>query len=166
MKNKLIGARRILIIGDSGRGKSTFAPKLSQKLNLPVYSTDDFFWKIKFSEPNDRQESIKKIEKIYLTDDWVVEGGTIHLIRSGLDRADVIINLIFRNIIQQWWSLIKRNRDRKYENLMRHLTYVTCKRFGIGNTKEKAKRELLKPYSDKILTLKSYKEMNDLLGDL
>jgi len=37
--------KKIIIIGDAGRGKSTLASKLSKKLNISYYSTDDFFMK-------------------------------------------------------------------------------------------------------------------------
>ncbi len=58
MANKDLGdIRRILIVGDSGRGKSTLAKSLSQKLNIKQYSTDDFFWKEKFSIPEDKEAS-------------------------------------------------------------------------------------------------------------
>lgn len=155
--------KRILIIGDSGRGKSTFAAKLANKLSLPLYSTDDYFWKVKFSVPNDRRKSIEDIEKIYSSDAWIVEGGTVHLIKPGLERADIILNFVFRNIFEQWYSLVKRNRKRNNEAVLPHLIYVTKKRFGIGNDKEKKKRELLKPFKAKIMKLKSYQEMDRLL---
>lgn len=35
--------KKILIIGASGRGKTTFAKKLSEKLSIQYYETDDFF---------------------------------------------------------------------------------------------------------------------------
>lgn len=159
----ILSAKKILIIGDSGRGKSTFSKKLSEKLHIPFYSTDDYYWKVKFSEPNDKSESIKQIEQIYLKDSWIVEGGTTHLIRPGLEKADIILNLIFRNIFEQWWSLIKRNKERNNEGLFQHLSYVTRKRFGIGNDKEKKKKELLKQHSQKIFTIKSFKELNKIL---
>jgi len=57
--------KKILIVGDSGRGKSTFAKVLSQKLNIKQFSTDDFFWKVKYSQEANKQTSIKKISKIY-----------------------------------------------------------------------------------------------------
>ncbi len=155
--------KKILIIGESGRGKSTLARKLADRFSLPLYSTDDFFWKTKFTEPNDRQKSIIDIKSIYATDMWIVEGSSNHLIVPGLERADVIINLVFRNIFAQWWSLIKRNQVRGGERIFSHLAYVAKKRFGIGNDKEKRKREALKPYTLKIVTLRSYGQIDRLL---
>jgi adenylate kinase family enzyme len=36
--------RRIIVIGIPGAGKSTFARRLGDKLNLPVYHLDRYFW--------------------------------------------------------------------------------------------------------------------------
>ncbi len=166
MNRDISGCKRIIIIGESGRGKSVLAHKLSKKLSLPLYSTDDFFWKIKFSEPNDREESKIKIKEVYATEKWIMEDSSTHLFRPGLDSAEIIINLIFGNIFQQWWSLIQRNRTREHESLRdlsKLMVYVTRKRFGIGNNKEKLKAELLKPYSTKIIVLKSFEEIDSFI---
>ena len=40
---------RILIIGDSGRGKTVLARKISEKLGIPAYSTDDYLYEMKFT---------------------------------------------------------------------------------------------------------------------
>jgi len=37
--------KKIIIIGDAGRGKSTLATKLAEKLGILHYSTDDSFMK-------------------------------------------------------------------------------------------------------------------------
>lgn len=113
MINLLNNAHKVLIIGDSGRGKTTFAHNLSEKLKLPFYSTDDFFWKVKCTEPNNREESVNNITKVYSGNSWIMEGSSTHLFRPGIERADVIIILRFKNIFLQWWALIKRSRKRK-----------------------------------------------------
>lgn len=173
MNTKLIemlkNARRILIIGDAGRGKSTFSVKIGKKLNLPVYSTDDYFWKEKYTIPNDRQKSIEDIKKIYSNEDWVVEGSSTHLFQHGLNRADIIIQLKFPGIFSQWWALIKRSRQRKNESftqLIRFLIYITRKRYNIGYKKEIKNIELLKPFNNKIFIIKSHSDMDSLLDRL
>jgi adenylate kinase family enzyme len=161
--------KKILIIGQSGRGKSTTAKKLGEKLGLPVYSTDDYYWKVKFTEVNDKQESIDDIKKAFAQDGWVVEGSSTHLFRHGLETADVIIHLKFKYIISQWITLIKRSFGRKHERLidiLLLLKYVTFKRYGIGNDKEKRNAELLKPYQNKTIELYSYKEVNGFIKGL
>lgn len=169
MSKNISEYRRILIIGESGRGKSVLAQKLSEKLSLPFYSTDDFFWKVKFSEPNDKEESKVKIKEVYDTEKWIMEGSSTHLFRLGLDSADIVTNLVFKNIFQQWWSLIQRNRTREYESLKdlsKFIIYVTKKRFGIMNDKEKLKKEILKPYLDKTIVLKSFKEIDSFIDSV
>lgn len=49
-------SKRILIIGESGRGKTELGRKLSKELNIPLYSTDDFFWEVKFSKARETGE--------------------------------------------------------------------------------------------------------------
>jgi len=169
MKDKILNANKILIIGEAGRGKTTLAKKIAEKLNFPVYSTDDFLWKKKFTERHDRQESIQKIELVYKTDKWIVEGGSSHLFKSALDKADIIIHLKWKNIVSQWITLIKRRKTRDYESiidLLQMLIYVTRKRFGIGNNKVKMNKELLKPHQYKIIELSSYKEIDDIIAKL
>ena len=77
--------KKILIVGDAGRGKSTFAKNLSEKTGIPAYSTDDFFWKTKYTEPRDRPESVEMINRIYENDEWIVEGSTRRLIQPSLE---------------------------------------------------------------------------------
>jgi len=163
--------KKILIIGDSGRGKTTLALKLSKKLGLPHYSTDDFFWKTKFSEKNDKAESIVSINKIYDTDRWVVDGGTRHLVNYGLEKADIILHLKFRNILSQYFSVIKRNLFKKDENLrelwglLKHITYKKYKK-GYGSSRGESIDEMVKPYKTKIINLYSFKDTDNYLNSL
>jgi adenylate kinase family enzyme len=104
--------KRILIIGDGGRGKTTFAEKLSKKTGIPFYSVDDFFWKTKFSEPADKQQSVQAIEEVYKRDEWIVEGGSRPLIKTGIEKADIIYLLKFNSIIA---SPVKRRCQKRRE---------------------------------------------------
>ena len=36
--------KKILVIGNTGAGKTTFARELSQKLNLPIVHLDRLYW--------------------------------------------------------------------------------------------------------------------------
>ena len=107
---------RILIVGDAGRGKSTFGKKLSLKLNIPSYETDDFYWKTKFSEPAIKEESTKAISRVYAQEKWIMDGTTRHLIQEAFEKADRIYVLKFKSIIPQYYYLIKRTFGRKHES--------------------------------------------------
>lgn len=164
----MIKPQRILIVGDSGRGKSTLAQKLSQKFDIPHYSTDDYYYEVKFSKARERQKSIENIAKLYKTTSWIVEGTTHHLLESGLAQADLIINLTFRNILLQWARQVRRHFQRDDESLlglyqlMKHSLY---KRYGWGHRKGKlTNSQLIAPFSHKVVTLSSYKEIDQFIA--
>ena len=161
-------AKRILVIGDAGRGKSTLAKNLCQKLNIPCYSMDDFSWIIKFSEKQDREKSIKNIkEQVYSKDTWIVEGTANYLIKPGLERADYIIHLGFQNVLSQWWMMIKCHQirsDQTIFNLLKLQRHVFYKRHGLGYLKRNPKMlKLIEPYKDKVVFLYSFKEVDNFL---
>ncbi len=168
MKKEILN--KILIVGDAGRGKSTLAAKISEKLGIPHHSTDDFYYEIKFSKVRDRTEAQEKILEVYKNDKWIIEGTNNHLIVHGLDSADKIIHLKYKSIFTQWMSLIKRyfKRDnetlRKLFSLMRHVFY---KKYKLGDRKLKLTHsELIEPYKHKVITLSSFKEIDEFLDSL
>ncbi|MEI7777143.1 MAG: hypothetical protein WCI52_00890 [bacterium] len=156
---------KIIIIGDAGRGKTTLASRLSTKLGVKHYSTDDFYYEIKFTKPRNREEALGKIRKIYREDTWIVEGTTQWLLEDGLDSSDVIIYLKYKNIFSQWWTIFKRHFKRGDESfkgtfyLMRHVFY---KRYGLGYKKGKPTHlDIIAPYKNKVVVLSSFKEINN-----
>lgn len=162
--------KRILIVGDSGRGKSTLAQKLSEKLNIKHHSTDDFFWKVKFTVATDKDTSVKNISKIYHQKSWIVEGSTRSLIKEGIERSDQIIHLVHPSLISQFWTLFKRKLKRNEEtwmNLFGLYKHLIMKRFKFGEQKgKKSLDEMLEPFTQKIVKLKSFKEIDDFLNSL
>jgi len=161
---------RILIVGDACRGKSTLASKISEKLGIPHYSTDDFYYEVKFTKVRNRQESIDKILEVFKNDKWIIEGTTEHLVEHGLDSADIIINLKYKNIFTQWLALFKRYLKRDNETLrgsfklMKHVLY---KRYGWGYRKGKlTPSELVSPYKDKVIALHTFREINNFINTL
>ena len=164
MKNK------ILIVGDACRGKSTLAERFSKKLGIPNYSTDDFYYEVKFTKVRDRQESLDGISEIYKKDKWIVEGTTEYLIRPGLDSADIIVNLKHKNIPTQWMLLFRRYLRRDNETiwgvlkLMKHVLY---KKHKLGNRKGKlTPTEVVEPYKHKVITLHSFKEIDNFMNSI
>lgn len=161
---------KILIVGDAGRGKSTLASKLSQKLGIPHYSTDDFYYEVKFTKVRDRPESITKISEIFKKEKWIVEGTTEYLLEPGLHSADIIIHLKYKNISAQWAVIFKRYFQRDNDTilgslkLMRHVLY---KKYGLGYRKGKRTPSILiEPRKHEVITLSSFKEINNFLNSL
>ncbi|MBA3732918.1 hypothetical protein H0W91_00905 [Patescibacteria group bacterium] len=159
--------KKILILGDSGRGKTTLALKLSNKFNIPHYDTDDFFWKIKYSEPAIRDQSVIEVNKIYDTSEWVMSGSTRHLIMYGLDKADIIFVLKFKSILYQYYFIIKRSiykEEEKIADLWNLLTHVTKKKYKKGyGSHAPLIEELIDVYKKKVIVFHSLKEIENYL---
>lgn len=164
------GFKRIIIIGDSGRGKSTLAHKLSAKLNIPYHSTDDYYWEVKFSKVRDRQECMESISKLYRGDAWIVEGSGRRLLEPGFLDADLIIFLKHKSLLFQWWVLMKRHGTRGEDTLMGTLyllRHVFYKKFRLGYEKNKVTySEALAPHETKMVVLSSFKEINDFVDSI
>lgn len=162
--------QKIIIIGDAGRGKSHLAAKMSDKLGLPKYSTDDYFYEIKFSKPRDKQQSIDDIAQVYLEEKWIVEGTTKHLLDAGLESADLIIYLKYKNILSQWMMLLKRHMHRKEEKLSEVvglMIHVFKKRYGLGYKKGKMTHsQVVAPYKDKLVVLTSFRQIDTFFDSL
>ena len=167
MKLDIENAKRIFILGDAGRGKSTLAKKLAEKLDITAYSTDDFFWKKKFTEKQDVEKSITEIKHIYDKEKWIVEGTKQHLVEHGFAKADIIIYLAFPNIMSQWYALTKRYfslPEERLSDLFILLRHVFYKRYSIGYKKGEPKLlDKLQPYKHRLMVLRSYKEIDALI---
>jgi adenylate kinase family enzyme len=161
--------KRVLIFGHAGRGKTTFAAKLAAKLNIPYYSTDDFFYIKKFSVVNTKEQSVIDIKKIYEMDEWIIEGTTSRLIKPGVERAEIIFILKFKNILPQYYYIIKRSFDRKYEeakgtwDLLKH---VTKKRYKKGYGSNLPTIEELKEKGKKVIELNSINAIEKYLASI
>ena len=83
--------QRIVVLGCSGAGKSTFARALGAKLGLPVVHMDVLFWRPGWAEP-DPDEFRVAVEAAVAGEAWITEGnfasGTFDL---RLPRADTVI---------------------------------------------------------------------------
>lgn len=162
--------QKIIITGDAGRGKSTFAYKLSQKLNIPHYSTDDYFYEVKFTKIRDRQEALNKIQEVYKHDKWIMEGTTAWLLDAGMESSDTVIYLRYKNILQQWFVIFKRGLFRDNEKLLGTLSlmkHVFYKRYGLGYKKGKMTHtEFIEPHKHKTIILSSFKEINEFLDKI
>ena len=129
---------KIIIIGDAGRGKTTFAEKLSEKLGIPKYSTDDFYWEIKFSKRRSIEESNEMARLCFENESWIVEGGTRRMIKMGIPKADKIFYLTHQSFIKQIWIIYKRSKKRDNENLIsifKLMFYQFMKNTNLGNIK-------------------------------
>lgn len=162
--------KKILIMGDAGRGKSTLASRLSEKLNIHHHSTDDYYYEVKFSKPREKEQSIRDISILFHAPQWIIEGTTHHLLEPGLAPADLIIYLRHKNIAYQWVCLIHRHLQRDNESwwdLFQLMKHVLCKRYGLKHKKGKKNNdEFIAPFREKVVILSSFKEINNFINNV
>lgn len=98
--------KRILIIGSGGAGKSTFATKLGEILDLPVIHLDRVYWKAGWEKPT-KEEWARAVEGLIAQHEWIMDGNFGGTLPMRVKRADAIIMLD----VSRWvclWRLAKR----------------------------------------------------------
>ncbi|MFZ2187780.1 MAG: hypothetical protein WAV46_04115 [Candidatus Moraniibacteriota bacterium] len=91
--------KKIVIVGVSASGKSTFSRKLAEKIKLPLFLMDGVMWNPGWQYIGDK-ETIKKLEEISIGDEWIIEGYINKEARTFIfDRADTIIYLDYPPIV-------------------------------------------------------------------
>ncbi|MDB5259055.1 MAG: topology modulation protein [Candidatus Taylorbacteria bacterium] len=83
--------KRILIIGRSGAGKTTFAGKLGKVLNRDVIHLDNIFWKPGWVRAFTSDEWQKKINDLTEKEEWILDGNYHNTLAMRLQRADTVI---------------------------------------------------------------------------
>lgn len=103
--------KRIMVIGVSpGVGKSTFAKQLDNKLDLPVYHLDTYYWQPGWVE-TDKETFADAQHKIVQGDEWIIDGNYSATVAIRGKKADTIIYLerplyvcLYR-VLKRWVSL-------------------------------------------------------------
>lgn len=98
--------KRIAIIGSPGSGKSVFAKKLGDILNIPVIHLDSYYW-----QPNWKKLDSQKWSEIHseliIGDEWIIDGNYKSTMDVRLGAADTIIFLNFSRWLC-FWRIVKR----------------------------------------------------------
>jgi len=82
--------RRILVIGNSGGGKTTLARRLGERLGLPVVHLDVLFWKPGWID-GDPDEFRRAVTEAAAAEAWVIEGNFAYSFDVRMPRADTIV---------------------------------------------------------------------------
>jgi adenylate kinase family enzyme len=86
--------KRVLVIGSSGAGKSTFARRLGEKTGLEVIHLDKLYWKPNWVEPA-RSDWKKTVENALKGDSWIMDGNYSGTMELRLPACDTVIFLDF-----------------------------------------------------------------------
>jgi adenylate kinase family enzyme len=83
--------QRIVILGNSGSGKSSLAREIGQRLDLPVVHLDPLFWEPGWVEPVNEMFR-ERVRQAVAGDTWICEGNySRRTFDLRLPRADLVI---------------------------------------------------------------------------
>ena len=103
-------ASKIVIVGTTGSGKTTFANEISRKLNLHHIELDTFFWKENWERVSD-DDFIDHVSRIIEDERWVIDGNYENVRDAIWKRADIVVFLNYsflRVFLQLFFRTIRR----------------------------------------------------------
>ena len=98
--------KRIMVIGRSGSGKSTFAWQLHKATKIPVYHLDKFFF-TDFWIEQDYQQFLKIQEVLVNQDTWIIDGNSTKSFEMRYQRAQCCLYFNFPRYLC-YWRVFKR----------------------------------------------------------
>lgn len=81
--------KKIIVIGCSGAGKTTFSKKLAQITDIPLYHLDSFYWKEDATHIS-RCDLIKKQKAVFKTDKWIIDGNFRNTLEMRVKESELI----------------------------------------------------------------------------
>ena len=110
-----ISPRRILILGASGAGKTTFARKLSEGLDLPHVELDSLYWGPNWT-PVNRKVFLDRVATVVEGERWIAEGDYdlgVDLLRSRSEQIVWIDRSLPVTLVQVFWRTFTRALTRE-----------------------------------------------------
>lgn len=105
-------ARRIVILGSPGSGKTTLARRLHARLGLPVHHLDDEYWGPQWSRPSDEAWRRRQRE-LAAASTWLIEGNYFPTIELRTARADLVVVLDAPALLCLWRVVTRAWRIRR-----------------------------------------------------
>lgn len=97
---------KVLIIGPGGAGKSTFARRLGQRLNLEVIHLDCIYWQPGWRE-SAKHEWRVMVQELLNRSAWIMDGNYSGTLDLRLEACDTVVFLDFSRATCLW-RLLKR----------------------------------------------------------
>ena len=93
--------KKILIIGNAGAGKTTFARVLSKKTKIPLTHLDKLFWCGEW-EHISKDEFDALLDEVLSKDEWIIDGNFNRTLAKRLEFCDTVFFFDFSTIACLW----------------------------------------------------------------
>ena len=94
------GARRVLVYGVTGSGKTTLAERISRATSLPWHPVDELTWEPGWVEvPIDEQR--RRIAGICAQPEWILDSAYEQWLDLPLSRVELIVALDYRRSVRR-----------------------------------------------------------------
>lgn len=84
--------KKIIVIGNAGSGKTQFAKRLAEIMNLPLIHLDKEFWQPGWRE-TPRELWLEKHKKLIEDDEWIIDGNYSSNLKERFLLADAVLFL-------------------------------------------------------------------------
>ena len=162
---------KIHIIGCSGSGKTYLAKQLSEKLNIPRFDLDDIQWDnstggygVKI--PPEKRDSL--LCGILQNDNWIIEGVYYSWVEKSFEDADKIYVLDVPKYLYKF-RIVSRSIRRKLgiekgkKETLKSVIDLLKWTDTFQNNNMPEIRKILDKYSDKVVWLKSKREIGSII---
>ena len=102
---------KILILGNSGAGKSTFTKSLASKLGIKYLHLDKLVYKYAWDKP-EYEEMEKAVNNLIDEESWIMDGNFINNALARFEKCDTIFFLDINRFVCLY-SVLKRNKTYK-----------------------------------------------------
>lgn len=99
-----MSAKRILLIGSGGAGKSTLARRLGEQTGLPVVHLDRLYWTGEWQHL-DKDDFDRMLEAELEKPEWILDGNFTRTLPRRLEACDLVLYLDYPTRVCLWGVL-------------------------------------------------------------
>ena len=82
--------KKVIVVGCSGSGKSTFCRKLRDKIDLPLFYLD-MIWHKPDKTTVSQEEFDNKLNELLKLDEWIIDGNYMRTLDLRMSKCDTVI---------------------------------------------------------------------------